>query len=64
MVSGGRAFIAVNYLPTVAAAKSDSGLAPGSYTLMAAKEGYGPASADFTIQSTEVAEVALTLRPT
>ncbi|MCZ6787215.1 MAG: carboxypeptidase-like regulatory domain-containing protein, partial [Planctomycetota bacterium] len=63
MVSGGRAFIAVNYLPTVAAAKSDSGLAPGSYTLMAAKEGYGPASADFTIQSTEVAEVALTLRP-
>ena len=63
MVSGGRAFIAVNYLPTVAAARSDSGLAPGSYTLTAAKEGYAPASADFAIQSTEVAEIALTLRP-
>ena len=60
-VSSGRAFVSVNYLPTIAAAKSDSGLAPGSYTLRAGKEGYAPAETEFSIAATEVAAVTLKL---
>jgi protocatechuate 3,4-dioxygenase beta subunit len=62
-VSEGRAFLSVNYLPSAATARADSGLAPGAYTLTAYKEGYAPATEAFTIRGREVAEVALSLPP-
>ena len=62
MVSEGRGFVSINYLPSAAAARADSGLAPGAYTLTAGREGYAPSSRQFTIQGTEVATVELTLR--
>ena len=61
-VSEGRAFLSVNYLPSAATARADSGLAPGAYTLTVFKEGFEPATEGFVIRGTEVAEVALTLR--
>jgi len=57
-----RGFVSVNWLPSAAVAASDSGLAPGEYTLTAGKEGYAPDTARFTIRGTEVAEVNLVLR--
>ncbi|MHC4730272.1 MAG: carboxypeptidase regulatory-like domain-containing protein [Planctomycetota bacterium] len=62
-VSEGRAFLSVNYLPSAATARADSGLAPGEYTLTVYKEGFEPATEGFSIRGHEVAEVALTLRP-
>jgi len=61
MVSEGRGFVSINYLPSAAAARADSGLAPGQYTLTAGREGYAPARTTFAIQGTEVAKVELTL---
>lgn len=61
-VSEGRAFLSVNYLPSAASARADSGLAPGEYTLTVYKEGYEPATEAFLIRGQEVAAVALTLR--
>ena len=61
-VSEGRAFLSVNYLPSAATARADSGLAPGAYTLTVLKEGFEPATESFSIRGHEVAEVALTLR--
>jgi len=61
-VSEGRAFLSVNYLPSAATARADSGLAPGEYTLTVYKEGFEPATEGFVIRGTEVAEVTLTLR--
>lgn len=62
-VSDGRAFVSVNYLPSAATATADSGLAPGSYTLAAGREGFAPASKSFSIAGTEVAEVTIVLGP-
>jgi hypothetical protein len=61
-VSDGRGFVSINYIPSAAAAQADSGLAPGDYTLHAAKEGYERAMVSFTIRSTEVAKAEITLR--
>ncbi|MEE8105151.1 MAG: carboxypeptidase-like regulatory domain-containing protein [Planctomycetota bacterium] len=61
-VSEGRALVSVNYIPAVAHVLSDSGLAPGRYTLRAGKEGYRTAQASFAIAGTETATVSLTLR--
>ncbi|MGH7163772.1 MAG: hypothetical protein ACREID_09830, partial [Planctomycetota bacterium] len=61
-VSDGSAFVSVNYIPSAASARADSGLAPGAYALTAASEGYLPATESFSIASTEVAEVSLRLR--
>ena len=62
-VSEGRAFLSVNYLPSAATARADSGLAPGEYTLTVYKEGFEPATEGFLIRGREVAEVTVTLRP-
>jgi hypothetical protein len=61
-VSEGRAFLSVNYLPSAATARADSGLAPGEYTLTVYKEGFEPATESFLIRGHEVAEVTVTLR--
>jgi len=58
---GGRGFASVNFIPTAASVRSDSGLAPGAYTLTAAREGYERASKTFQVVGTETAEVALAL---
>ncbi len=58
---GGRGFVSIDYIPSAASAKSDSGLAPGSYTLTAVRDGYRAASKPFEIRGSEVAEVDLTL---
>jgi len=60
-VSEDRAFLSINYLPSAATASADSGLAPGTYTLTAYKDGYEPATREFTINGAEVAAVDLTL---
>lgn len=62
MMGEQRGFVSVNWLPSAAVAASDSGLAPGEYTLTVGKEGYAPDTARFTIRGTEVAEVNLVLR--
>jgi len=62
-VSEGRAFLSVNYLPSAATARADSGLAPGEYTLTVYREGFEPATEGFVIRGQDVAEVTLTLRP-
>ena len=61
-VSGQRGFVSVNYVPSAAAARADSGLAPGAYTLTAWKEGYEPATESFAIRGTEVAQVTIVLK--
>ena len=61
-VSERRAFLSVNYLPSAATARADSGLAPGEYTLTVYKEGFESATEGFVIRGTEVAEVTVTLR--
>ena len=62
-VSDGRAFLSVNYVPSAATAKADSGLAPGLYTLHALREGSERGQAQFSIRATETAEVSVTLAP-
>jgi len=62
-VSEGRGFLSVNYLPSAATAKADSGLMPGGYTLTVVKEGYEPGTEEFVIRGQEIADVAISLDP-
>jgi hypothetical protein len=62
-VSEGKGFLSINYLPSAASAKADSGLAAGAYSLTVYREGYLPATRDFVVAGTEVAEVELSLTP-
>lgn len=62
LVSEGRGFLSVNYVPAAGEVRADSGLAPGAYSLAASREGYEPSTAHFSIRDTEVAEVSITLR--
>ena len=60
-VSEGRAFLAVNYLPSAASAKADSGLAAGFYEIVVYREGYEVGRRSFQVQGTAVAEVEIAL---
>jgi hypothetical protein len=62
-VSEGRAFLSINYLPSDATARADSGLAPGPYAITVYKPGYDPAIREFVVQGTEVASVTIALSP-
>jgi hypothetical protein len=62
-VSDGRGFVSVNYLPSAASARTDSGLAPGVYRLTAQRDGYAPVTREFAVRSGEVTEVAISLSP-
>ena len=62
-VSEGRGFVSVNYLPSAAAASSDSGLAPGVYTITAYREGYEYGTEEFLVRDGEENPVTVTLRP-
>jgi hypothetical protein len=62
-VSEGRAFLSINYLPSAATARADSGLAPGPYAITVFKPGYEPATREFVLQGTEVAGVTIALSP-
>ena len=62
MVSGSKGFTSVNYIPSPAKARADSGFAPGTYVLRAWREGYEVGSAEFTVAGTDVAKVSITLR--
>ncbi|MCZ6572705.1 MAG: carboxypeptidase regulatory-like domain-containing protein, partial [Planctomycetota bacterium] len=61
-VSDGSAYVSVNYIPSAASASTDSGLAPGNYTITVMKEGYKPATKAFSITGTETAEVSFALQ--
>ncbi len=61
-VSEGRGFVSINYLPSAASARADSGLAEGPYTLTVYREGYARAEREFAVRGTDVAEVAIALR--
>jgi hypothetical protein len=61
MVSGERGFTSINYIPSAATAKTDSGLAPGSYTLFAGRDGYEVGKAEFVVVGTDIAEVTVVL---
>ncbi|MFQ5844435.1 MAG: carboxypeptidase-like regulatory domain-containing protein, partial [Planctomycetota bacterium] len=61
-VSDGSAYVSVNYIPTAAAAHSDSGLAPGSYSLAVGRREYEPVRQGFTIRGTETAELTFVLK--
>ena len=60
-VSEGRAFLSVNYLPSAASARADSGLAPGFYEIAVYREGYEVGRKGFQVQGTDVAEVEIAL---
>ena len=62
-VSEGKGWISVNYLPSAAAASSDSGLAPGVYTITAYREGYEYGTEEFVVREGEENAVTVTLRP-
>jgi hypothetical protein len=62
-VSEGRAFLSINYLPSAATARADSGLAPGPYVVTVYKPGYEAATREFVVQGTEVASVTIALSP-
>ncbi len=61
-VSEGRGFLSINFLPSAASARADSGLAEGPYTLAVYREGYARGEQAFTVRGTEVAQVAIALR--
>ena len=61
MVSGERGFTSINYIPSAATARADSGLAPGSYTLFAGRDGHEVGSSEFTVAGTDVAKVTVVL---
>jgi len=61
-VSEGRGFLSINFLPSAASARADSGLAEGPYTLAVYREGYARAEQAFAVRGTEVAQVAIALR--
>lgn len=60
-VSEGRAFLSVNYLPSAASAKADSGLAAGFYEIAVFREGYEVGRKGFEVRGTDVAEVGIAL---
>ncbi|HEX5138238.1 MAG TPA: carboxypeptidase-like regulatory domain-containing protein [Planctomycetota bacterium] len=60
-VSEGRAFLSVNYLPSAASARADSGLASGSYEIAVYREGYEVGKKQFEVRGTDVAEVEIAL---
>ncbi|MHC4938274.1 MAG: carboxypeptidase-like regulatory domain-containing protein [Planctomycetota bacterium] len=61
MVSDDRGFTSINYIPSAATARADSGLAQGTYTLFAGREGYEVGKAEFTVAGTDVAQVTIVL---
>lgn len=61
MVSGDRGFTSINYIPSAATARTDSGLAQGTYTLFAGRQGYEVGKAEFSVAGTDVAEVTVVL---
>jgi hypothetical protein len=61
MVSGQRGFTSINYIPSAATGRADSGFAVGAYTLYAGRTGYVFGKSDFVIHSTEVAKVTVRL---
>lgn len=60
-LSDKRAFVSVNSLPVAAVARADSGFAPGVYTITAWRQGYEPATEEFTIIGRDVAKVTVSL---
>ena len=60
-LSDRRAFVSINSLPVAATVRADSGLAPGIYTLTGWRDGYLPATEEFTIVGRDVAKVTVTL---
>jgi hypothetical protein len=60
-VSEGRAFLSVNYLPSSASARADSGLAPGFYEIAVYREGFDIGRKSFEVRGTAVAEVEIAL---
>jgi len=60
-VSEGRAFLSVNYLPSAASARADSGLAQGFYEITVYREGYEVGRKQFEVRGTDVAEVEIAL---
>jgi hypothetical protein len=60
-VSEGRAFLSVNYLPSAASAKADSGLAQGFYEIAVYREGFEAGRKPFEVRGTDVAEVEIAL---
>jgi hypothetical protein len=60
-VSEGRAFVSINYLPSAAVAKADSGLAPGFYEIRVYREGYALGTKSFEVRGTDVAVVEIAL---
>ena len=61
MVSGKRGFTSINYIPSAATAKADSGLAPGTYTLHVGRAGYEFGKGSFVLHGTEVAKITIQL---
>ncbi len=60
-VSEGRAFLSVNYLPSAASAKADSGLAAGFYEIAVYREGFEVGRKPFEVRGTDVAVVEIAL---
>ncbi|MFI5403918.1 MAG: carboxypeptidase-like regulatory domain-containing protein, partial [Planctomycetota bacterium] len=60
-VSEGRAFLSVNYLPSAASAKADSGLAAGLYEIAVYREGFEVGRKSFEVRGTDVAQVEIAL---
>jgi hypothetical protein len=60
-VSEGRAFLSVNYLPSAASAKADSGLAAGFYEIAVYREGFEGGRRSFEVRGTDVAVVEISL---
>ncbi|MEM8885109.1 MAG: carboxypeptidase-like regulatory domain-containing protein [Planctomycetota bacterium] len=63
MVSDDRGFTSINFIPSAATARADSGFAAGNYTLYAGRDGYDVGSSEFTVVGTDVASVTVTLQP-
>jgi len=61
MVSGKRGFTSINYIPSAATAKADSGLAAGTYTLFAGREGYAVGKGSFVLHGNEVGKITIKL---
>jgi hypothetical protein len=61
MVSGDRGFTSINHIPSAATARTDSGLAQGTYTLFAGRQGYEVGKAEFSVAGTDVAQVTVVL---
>lgn len=60
-VSEGSAFVSINYLPSAAAAKADSGLASGFYEIAVYREGFEVGRRPFEVRGTDIAQVEIAL---